>query len=50
MRYQALGLERQRVSGEIVTEIIHEFDRNDRVEFAYPHTEVIRRPKTPAGS
>ncbi|HUT56263.1 MAG TPA: mechanosensitive ion channel family protein [Phycisphaerae bacterium] len=45
LRYQTLGTERQRISGEIVKRIIQEFNKTDAVEFAYPHTEVLHRPK-----
>ena len=50
LRYQAQAMERQRVSSEIVKQIISEFNANPRVEFAYPHTEVLYRPKPPASA
>ena len=46
MRYQTLATERQRISSEIVRLVIAKFNESDRVEFAYPHTEVLYRPKT----
>jgi len=45
LRYQTLATERQRISSDIVTRLIREFNKNDRVEFCYPHTEVLYRPK-----
>ena len=48
LRYQTLAMERQRVSSEIIKRIISEFNANPRVEFAYPHTEVLYRPKAAA--
>ncbi|RMG30522.1 MAG: hypothetical protein D6721_03575, partial [Gammaproteobacteria bacterium] len=45
LRYQTLATDRQRISSAIVFEIVKKFDRSDKVEFAYPHTEVIYRPK-----
>jgi len=46
LRYQILATERQMVSSEIVRLVIAGFNESDRVEFAYPHTEVLYRPKT----
>ena len=46
LRYQTLATERQRISSEIVRLVIAKFNESDRVEFAYPHTEVLYRPKT----
>ena len=45
LRYQTLATERQRISSEISRRLIQEFNRNDLIEFAYPHTEVLHRPK-----
>ena len=45
LRYQTLAMERQRISSEIVRRIIEKFNATDKVEFAYPHTEVLYRPK-----
>ena len=50
LRYQTLAMERQRISSEIVKRIIDEFNANPSVEFAYPHTEVLYRPKPPASA
>lgn len=51
LRYQTLATERQRVSSEIVQVIFREFARTEKVEFCYPHSEVLHRPKAggPAG-
>jgi len=48
LRYQALAMERQRITSEIVAILIREFNKDPSVEFCYPHTEVIHRPKPPA--
>lgn len=48
LRYQTLAMERQRISSEIVYQIIKKFNQTDKVEFAYPHTEVLYRPKNPS--
>ncbi len=45
LRYHTLATDRQRISSEIVRIIFREFNMNDRVEFCYPHTEVLYRPK-----
>ncbi len=45
LRYQTLAVERQRISSEIVREIIRAFGASDKVEFCYPHTEILYRPK-----
>ncbi|RMH59679.1 MAG: mechanosensitive ion channel family protein, partial [Candidatus Hydrogenedentota bacterium] len=45
LRYQTLAKERQKISSAIVFDIVNKFGGNDKVEFAYPHTEVIYRPK-----
>jgi small-conductance mechanosensitive channel len=45
LRYQTAATERQRVSSEIVQIIFREFARNEQVEFCYPHSEVLHRPK-----
>ena len=48
LRYQVLAVERQRISSDIVRILIREFKRSERVEFCYPHTEVLHRPKAGA--
>jgi len=48
LRYQTISTERQRVSSDIVRRIISGFNETPSVEFAYPHTEVLHRPKPPA--
>jgi len=45
LRYQTLAMERQRVTSEIVAKLLREFNRSDLVEFCYPHTEILYRPK-----
>jgi small-conductance mechanosensitive channel len=45
LRYQTLATERQRISSEIVEVIFREFNKNERVEFCYPHMELLYRPK-----
>ncbi len=45
LRYQTLATDRQRISSEIVRIIIREFSQNERVEFCYPHMELLYRPK-----
>jgi len=45
LRYNTFATERQRISSDIVGLIIRGFAANDKVEFAYPHTEVVHRPK-----
>lgn len=46
LRFQTDATDRQRISSEITEKIIAEFSRHyDQVEFSYPHTEVIYRPK-----
>ena len=45
LRYQTVATERARIATEITQRIIAEFNRNKKVEFAYPHTEVLHRRK-----
>jgi len=45
LRYQTMGTERQRISSDIVRLVVERFNATERVEFAYPHTEVLYRPK-----
>ena len=45
VRYRAVAFERQTIGSDIVRAIVREFNQSDRVEFAYPHTEVLYRPK-----
>jgi small-conductance mechanosensitive channel len=47
VRYQTLATERQRISNDIVHGIVRRFNETKLVEFAYPHTEVLYRPKGP---
>lgn len=49
LRYQTLVKERQRISSNIVRVIIREFNKTKTVEFCYPHTEVLYRPKQENG-
>jgi small-conductance mechanosensitive channel len=46
LRYQTLATERQRISSEIAQIVFGEFAGNEKVEFSYPHSEVIHRPKS----
>jgi small-conductance mechanosensitive channel len=50
LRYQTVAVDRQRISSEISCIVFREFSRSDSVEFAYPHTETIFRPKEQAPS
>jgi len=45
LRYQTDAMDRQRVSNEIVRAVVKGFRACPKVEFAYPHTEVLHRPK-----
>jgi small-conductance mechanosensitive channel len=45
LRYQTPATDRQRVSSEVVQIIFRQFARNEQVEFCYPHSEVLHRPK-----
>jgi len=45
-----VATERQRITTEISKGILEGFGRSDRVEFCYPHTEIVHRPKEPRGS
>jgi small-conductance mechanosensitive channel len=45
VRYQAIAVERQRISSEIVCLIHAAFRDCATVEFCYPHTEIVHRPK-----
>ena len=49
LRYQALSMERQRISSDIVCVLIREFNKNPYVEFCYPHTEILYRQKRDMG-
>ena len=41
LRYQSIPAERQRISSEIVKIVFHEFGKTEKVQFCYPHSEVI---------
>lgn len=45
LRYQTIATDRQRITSKISKIIIREFRNNHLVEFAYPHSEIIYRPK-----
>jgi len=45
LRYQTVATERQRISNDIVHAIVRSFNSTPQVEFAYPHTEILYRPK-----
>ena len=49
LRYQAAAMDRQRLTSQIIQGILRAFNREPRVEFCYPHTEIVYRPKD-AGS
>lgn len=40
LRYQSIAVERQRLSSEIVGEIVRAFGCSDRLGFAYPHAAI----------
>ena len=46
LRYQTVAKERQRISSDIARVLLREFQRNERVEFAYPHLDMRHTPKT----
>lgn len=41
LRYLTIPVDRQRISSEIVEIIFREFFRTDKVEFCYPHWEIL---------
>ena len=43
LRYQVNATERQRISSEIIGEVIRRFNKEPKVEFCYPHTEIVYR-------
>ena len=45
VRYQAIAVERQRISSEIVGIIFDRFTQSDKVRFCYPHSEIYYHPK-----
>jgi len=45
LRYNTIATKRQRISSEITNELIRRFNRTPNVEFAYPHVELLHRPK-----
>ncbi|GIX06955.1 MAG: hypothetical protein KatS3mg115_1358 [Candidatus Poribacteria bacterium] len=45
LRYKTRPADRQKNSSEIVKHIFHAFSKDDRVEFAYAHSEVLYRWK-----
>ncbi len=50
LRYLTLATERQRITSEISRIVFNEVRDNPKVEFSYPHSEVIYRPKVPLGT
>lgn len=50
LRYQTLGTERQRVSSDICRIVFRDFSKSDKVEFAYPHSEIIYQRKQATGA
>jgi small-conductance mechanosensitive channel len=47
LRYQTMAKERQRISSDIVRRVLREFRRNERVEFAYPHMDLMHAERPP---
>ncbi|MFH1823823.1 MAG: mechanosensitive ion channel domain-containing protein [Candidatus Firestonebacteria bacterium] len=45
LRYWSVPSQRQRISSEIVEKIFKRFSKEKDIEFAYPHTEIVYRPK-----
>jgi small-conductance mechanosensitive channel len=45
LRYKTMAKERQRISSEIVRIVLREFATNPRVEFCYPHQQILYQPK-----
>ena len=50
VRYQAIGNDRQRISSEIVTEIIRAFNTEPSVSFCYPHLSIYHAPTEEAAA
>ena len=46
LRYQTMATDRQRLSSDIAKRAVQKFNENKRVEFSYPHTEILYSPKT----
>jgi small-conductance mechanosensitive channel len=46
VRYQCAGVDRQRVSSDIVKLILDDFNQTDKVTFCYPHTEIVYHPES----
>ena len=50
LRYHTVATDRQRISSDIVALILDGFENDSKVEFCYPHTEILYRPKlSPSG-
>jgi len=45
LRFQTLATDRQRITSEIVRILFREIGAAEDVEFAYPHSEILHRPK-----
>jgi len=45
VRYQTLAMDRQRISSNVYHVILEEFAKTPRVEFCYPHLDILHRPK-----
>jgi len=45
VRYQALAMDRQRITSEVLRRVLREFAGTPSVEFCYPHTEILYRQK-----
>lgn len=50
LRYQAYATERQRISSDMVGEIVRRFNKEPKVEFCYPHTEIIYKAQPEGGA
>ncbi|MHC4248584.1 MAG: mechanosensitive ion channel family protein [Planctomycetota bacterium] len=49
VRYQTLAMDRQRITSNIYQAILEEFAKTPKVEFCYPHLEVLHRSKPKPG-
>ena len=46
VRYQCEGVDRQRISSDIIKLILEGFNATEGVTFCYPHTEIVYHPET----
>ena len=47
VRFQTIATDRQRITSDIVRILFREIRAAEDVEFAYPHSEILHRPKLP---